>query len=131
MKKAVVVDDEELNRNVVSRMLSVLGYECYTAQNGEQGAEAVKEHNPDLVVTDLMMPVKDGIYVVEQAKAYNPDIPVIIASGQDLQAEDSRQEKIKQAEEAGVYFLQKPFGFSDLQKAIEAVLGHSLLEEKL
>lgn len=65
MIKVLIVDDEEDIRELLSYNLKKEGYEIFTAENGEIGLKLLKEHKPDLVILDVMMPGMDGIEVCE------------------------------------------------------------------
>lgn len=66
--KILVVDDDPDIRDVLEELLEGEGYEVITANNGEDGLEAVKKENPDLMILDLLMPVMDGFAVCKQLK---------------------------------------------------------------
>jgi two-component system alkaline phosphatase synthesis response regulator PhoP len=65
MVKVLIVDDEEDIRELLSYNLKKEGYEVFSAENGEIGLNLMKEHKPDLVILDVMMPGMDGIEVCE------------------------------------------------------------------
>jgi len=78
--RLLVVDDNENNREIVSRLLEREGYEVSTAENGALALEQIKNQPPDLVLLDVMMPVMDGIEACKRMKD-DPDsrlIPVVI-----------------------------------------------------
>jgi signal transduction histidine kinase/DNA-binding response OmpR family regulator len=64
--KALIADDTEVNRNVLSKMLSDLGIEVIEAENGKQAVETFREHRPDVVFMDIRMPVMDGMEAAQQ-----------------------------------------------------------------
>jgi two-component system alkaline phosphatase synthesis response regulator PhoP len=65
MVKVLIVDDEEDIRELLSYNLKKEGYEVLTAENGEIGLQLMREHKPDLIILDVMMPGMDGIEVCE------------------------------------------------------------------
>jgi diguanylate cyclase (GGDEF)-like protein/PAS domain S-box-containing protein len=79
--KILLVDDEPLIRAVFGAILSADGYAIAEACNGLEGIEAFRREEPALVITDLKMPVMDGLEVVAAAKSERPLMPVIVASG--------------------------------------------------
>ncbi|MDZ4770027.1 MAG: pyridoxal-phosphate dependent enzyme [Chloroflexota bacterium] len=83
----LVVDDTANDRRLIRRMLSASKkYRILEAENGQAGLTAAIEHHPDLIVTDLTMPVMDGFTLLEQLKA-NPHtlaIPVVVVSAKNL-----------------------------------------------
>lgn len=79
LKRILVVQDEAILRLVMSDALSRLGknYDVVTAQNGYEAWTKFRQQAFDLVITDLMMPVLDGIELTEAIRTQSPDLPVI------------------------------------------------------
>ena len=82
-KKILVIDDEADVRTYLSRLLEKHGYVVVTAENGVKGIEAAREHQPALVLLDLMMPKQSGtdFYRHLAAEKDLSDTPVIVVSG--------------------------------------------------
>jgi DNA-binding NtrC family response regulator len=81
LKRILVVDDEAQIRSMLTQMLEQEGYEVYTAENGEEGFTLVGRHSFDLVITDMIMPVKDGLkFIMELVRDY-PDLKILAISG--------------------------------------------------
>lgn len=83
MKRVLVVDDEPDVRFILSHILEREGYEVYVAINGAAALELVSGAHPDLIITDLMMPVMDGNELIERLRA-DPDtatIPIMSLTG--------------------------------------------------
>lgn len=81
MKRILVVDDEAQIRTMLTQMLEQEGYEVQTAENGEDGFNLVRKQVFDLVITDMIMPVKDGLkFIMELIKDY-PDLKILAISG--------------------------------------------------
>jgi len=81
LKRILVVDDETQIRTMLSLMLEQEGYTVDTAENGEEGLSLVGRHTFDLVITDMIMPVKDGLkFIMELVRDY-PDLKVLAISG--------------------------------------------------
>ena len=81
--KILVVDDRDENRSVLTTLLESLGFTVQEADNGQQGIERVQTFKPDLIITDLVMPVKDGLEMIQQLRL-SPEyqnLPIIAASG--------------------------------------------------
>ncbi len=86
MIKAVLVDDETLVKVGLKSLADweQLGYEIVAeGSNGEEGLELIKKHNPQLVITDIVMPKMDGIEMMCKTKEYDPNIQVIVLSSYD------------------------------------------------
>ncbi len=81
MKRILVVDDEEQIRTMLTQMLEQEGFEVHTAENGEHGMELVGRYTFDLIITDMIMPVKDGLkFIMELVRDY-PDQRILAISG--------------------------------------------------
>ena len=81
MKRILVVDDEAQIRTMLTQMLEQEGYEVQTAENGEDGFNLVRKQVFDLVITDMIMPVKDGLkFIMELIKDY-PELKILAISG--------------------------------------------------
>ena len=81
MKRILVVDDEAQIRTMLALMLEQEGYTVHTAANGEEGLALMGRHAFDLVITDMIMPVKDGLkFIMELVREY-PDLKILAISG--------------------------------------------------
>ena len=80
MKRILVIDDEELVLTFLENILVEEGYEVVTAKNGEEGLELFEAQPADLVITDIIMPKRDGLDTILQLKKSVPDLPVIAIS---------------------------------------------------
>jgi len=81
LKRILVVDDELQIRTMLAQMLEQEGYAVHTAENGEEGLALVGRHAFDLVITDMIMPVKDGLkFIMELVRDY-PDLKILAISG--------------------------------------------------
>lgn len=79
MHRILLVEDNEMNRDMLSRRLSRKGYHVITAEDGKQGVEAVERERPDLVLMDMSLPVMDGWEATRILKSSNElkTIPII------------------------------------------------------
>jgi len=112
-RKILVIDDKAQNIAVLMSCLQPLDFELYQAENGKQGLEMARQYQPDLVITDLVMPVMTGFEMLQQMKA-TPElqaIKVIVVSASIFTV--SRQEDIILKSDG---FLSKPI---DLDKLLE------------
>jgi len=81
LKRILVVDDEEQIRTMLTYMLELEGYTVFSAKNGEEGLDLVGRLAFDLVITDMIMPVKDGLkFIMELVKDY-PNLKILAISG--------------------------------------------------
>jgi PAS domain S-box-containing protein len=110
-RKILVIDDRWDNRSVVVNLLEPLGFECIEAADGQQGIEAALLHQPHLIITDLAMPVIDGLQMTRLIRKYTEfENTIIIASSASV-FESDRTSSI----EAGANdFLPKPVETDEL-----------------
>jgi len=90
----VVVDDNPQDRRLIRRLLKTYKpYRVYEADNGQHGLEVIRDRKPDLIITDLTMPVMDGFQLLEILKQdpATATIPVIVASAKTLTANDQKR----------------------------------------
>ena len=81
-KKILVVDDEMDIRIFISTLVETNGYKPFIAKDGEEGLQMVKEHKPDLIILDVMMPKESGLKLYRELRSDNTtkQIPVIMVS---------------------------------------------------
>lgn len=80
--KVLIIDDEEMLRLSLRNYFEDEGYQVFEAPNGAVGVETCQRELPDLVLTDLRMPLLDGFGVIEHLKQALPELPIIVVSGQ-------------------------------------------------
>ena len=118
----LVVDDERLIRTMLVDILEAQGFTCRTASNGEEALTACAEAQPDLILTDIMMPVMDGIEACRRLKA-NPAwaaIPVIA-----LTTRSDPGSVLRMLDAGSLMYLTKPIAPERLVAAIRLALGTS------
>ncbi len=81
MSTILVIDDEPLVRRVLVRLLHSAGHETAEAGDGVEGLRVYDVVQPDLVITDLVMPEKEGLETIADLREQNPDLPVIAMTG--------------------------------------------------
>jgi len=118
--KILLVEDNELNRDMLSRRLTRRGYEVVVAENGEQGLALVRAERPDLVLMDMSLPGIDGWEATRRLRA-DPEIagvPVIALTAHAMAGDRER------ALEAGCNdYDTKPVEMDRLLLKITAILG--------
>jgi CheY-like chemotaxis protein len=77
----LVIDDERPIRALLREVLAEQGYDVTEAANGVEGVRRARERRPDLVITDILMPDKDGLETILELRAVAPGLPVIAISG--------------------------------------------------
>ena len=120
MTKILVIDDEELMRELVNKMLMRDRHEVFTAQDGVDGVKQFHELNPELVITDIIMPNKDGYEVIKELLATNAKLPIIAMSGGRRLVTDGF-DSIEKIGSKGL--LQKPFTQQQLREMIDIALN--------
>lgn len=119
-KSILLCDDSILARKRLRDAINEFtdGATFYEAANGEQSVEQYGEHHPDMVLLDIVMPVKDGIDATREILAIDPHATVIIVSSVGTQMQ------LKKAIEAGAKdFIQKPIEMDQLRTLIQTHLG--------
>jgi len=77
----VYAEDDELIRQSITRIIRRRVKEIHSAEHGKEGLELIQQHNPDMVITDIEMPVMNGLEMIEEVrKIYGPDTPVIVVT---------------------------------------------------
>ncbi|QTA78273.1 Two component system response regulator/histidine kinase, adenyl cyclase domain-containing [Desulfonema limicola] len=122
----LVVDDNEMNRDILCRHLERQGYMTIVAEDGYQALEMVKENQPDLVLLDIMMPGMDGYQVLQAVKENEESraIPVIMIS-----ALDEMDSVVRCIEMGAEDYLPKPFDPVLLKARIGACLEKKRLRD--
>ncbi len=115
----LVVDDEEMVRELARAILEDLGFQVVTAADGQEGVERFAEHAPQLraVLLDMIMPLKDGHEVFCEIAEIRPEVPVILSSGYSAQRVT---DSFGPGDLAG--FIQKPYRPADLTTLLRSVL---------
>ena len=120
MPKILLVEDNEMNRDMLSRRLQKRGYEVVIAVDGQQGVARAQAEAPALIVMDMSLPVLDGWEATRQLKAAPATriIPIIALTAHAMAGDQER------AREAGADdFDTKPVELPRLLEKIEALLG--------
>ena len=112
----LIIDNDEGVVRAISARLSNLGYECSVARTGAQGLSAFADEPIDLVITDLNMPVLDGMGLVEKIREFS-EVPIIVVTGYRKEYHD----QINQMYDISV--LEKPFSTESLLEMVDLALG--------
>ena len=113
----LLIDDEQSLIETLTVLLKGEGFEVVSELTGPGGVKAFKEHNPDLVLSDVRMPKMSGIDVLQEIRKTNPNTPVVL-----MTAQASLQSAIQAVNLGATHYVQKPFENDELL----AVLGRSL-----
>lgn len=119
----LIIDDEEIMRDVLTRLLEKEGYQVLAAANADEGLVLLREEAVDLVLLDLMLPGKGGLPTLDEIRAMDPDLVVIMISA------FASIENAVQATKAGAFdFVTKPFKNEELLHLIRNGLRQRQLE---
>ena len=116
-KKALIVDDVEFNREILEFHLNALGFECMTANDGLEGLALASEHDFDVVLTDISMPVMDGIELASELEKRKLSLPIIAVTARATIQEEARMEQYFSC------YLTKPLNPSDLKLKLHCALS--------
>ena len=124
MPRILIIDDEPLIRNVLRQMLERAGYEIIDAPDGEAAMKLIQHESADLVITDILMPEKDGLETIIDLKRRFPEIKIIAMSGGGY---IGPEDYLHMAVKLGVVrTFNKPIEREDLLAAVREILdGHS------
>ena len=121
MATILVIDDDDAMRRLILRVLAVKGHVLLEAENGQQGIKLLEEQQPDLIITDILMPRKEGIETIREVLDRSPATRIIAISGgggsQNLMFLDMARTFGAHAS------LAKPFRAEELIETVERVLS--------
>jgi CheY-like chemotaxis protein len=118
MAIVLVIDDSKLSRTMAVKALGDAGYTVVEAADGEQGITAMEQHQPDCIVTDLLMPVLDGHGFLGQIRRRGIQTPVVVLSA-DIQSSTREM-----CEELGISsFINKPIKAEELREVVRQALA--------
>lgn len=115
--RLLVVDDEPNIRDLLATSLRFAGFEVFTASTGNEAIREATEHQPDLVVLDVMLPDMDGFTVTRRLRDRGEQYPILF-----LTARDETQDKVAGLTVGGDDYVTKPFSLEEVVARIRAVL---------
>jgi sigma-B regulation protein RsbU (phosphoserine phosphatase) len=124
----LVVDDNDINRDICAINLEKLNLPLHFAENGEEGLAMAKEVHPDLILLDIMMPIMDGfemLCIIRKTESLS-DIPVLMLTAK------SETETIVKALDLGANdYLKKPFAEEEMVARVQTLLKNRYLEKQV
>jgi DNA-binding response OmpR family regulator len=117
--RVLVVEDEEALLFTLAHSLKREGYTVLTASRGDDGLRAAREHSPDLIVLDVMLPGIDGIQVCRTLRR-DSDVPIIM-----LTALGGEGDRVAGLDSGADDYMPKPFGMRELMARVRALLRRS------
>lgn len=120
--KILVIEDNEKNRKLFKLIVSSLGHETITAEDGKAGIETAKKEMPDLILMDIQLPVVDGITAMNilQSHEDTKNIPVIAITSYAMKGDRERF-----LEQGFADYIAKPIDVDSFIKILESVLNGS------
>jgi DNA-binding response OmpR family regulator len=119
-RHVLVIDDDRIVRDALRQVLQKAGYGVTCAADGVAGLAAFRAHRPDLIITDIIMPEKEGIETIIEVRAEAPDLPILAISGG---ARVGNADFLQIARRLGATdILPKPFEPKELLAKVEACL---------
>jgi CheY-like chemotaxis protein len=117
MSRVLITDDSLLQRKTLSAIVVEAGHEVETACNGQEALEKIQANLPDCLLLDMLMPIMDGVQVLEQLESQGLKLPVIV-----LTADVQEWLKTRCLELGATTFLNKPIKQAQLQEALQQIL---------
>jgi CheY-like chemotaxis protein len=120
-RRILVIDDEAHIRRVIELKFKNQGYRVTTATNGEEGLDIIETEQPDVVITDIMMPKMDGKTLCERAnelKKKRPFLTIVMT----CRISPTEQEWIDELQDT--VFVEKPFSLSTILKCVDQYFGN-------
>ncbi len=120
------VEDEDKIRNLLKSAIENEFNEVITAGNGDEGFKKFKKYQPDIIVSDILMPVCDGLEMAKNVRAISKDIPIILFSA------FSEKEKLLSAIDIGIdKYLIKPVDIDELLSTVENIVSKKLAVDNI
>jgi DNA-binding response OmpR family regulator len=122
IKRILIIDDDDGFRNMLRQMLESEGYEITEAHDGEEGVKCQYAQPADLIITDIVMPKKEGLETICEIQKKYPDVKVIVVSGAGWYGAEV---EFDMARILGARTLKKPFKRRALLKTMEEICRQS------
>ncbi|EAI5815544.1 response regulator transcription factor [Campylobacter jejuni] len=117
----LVVEDEVKARESLINVLSERFSKVIGAQNGDEGLKKFKKFKPDLVITDIAMPIMDGLDMAREIKEISDDVPIVVLSAY------SEKERLLRSIDIGIdKYLIKPVDIEELFKVLDCLVGEKI-----
>ena len=117
MLRVLVIDDDPTVTSVLKRGLAYEGFAVDTADSGARGLAIARDHAPDLVILDVMLPGLDGFQVLERLRTADAQLPIMM-----LTARDEAADQVRGLEQGADDYMVKPFTFTVLAARVKALL---------
>ncbi|MFC0261763.1 response regulator transcription factor [Fontibacter flavus] len=118
MKNILVIEDDKLISSLVSFRLKKEGFNITVAVDGKEAMKKIDSLNPDMVITDVMIPFHDGIEIIQYSKNKRPNCPVIVLSSMG-EEEDT---VVRAFQQGASDFVPKPFNPNELAFRVKRLM---------
>ena len=126
MDRILVVDDEKKMRHILQLMLERESLRAEQAENGKEALDILQQKRFDLIITDLKMPVMDGMSLLEEAKRIDPDLPIIV-----ITAYGTIENAVEAMRKGAIDYITKPFEEEQILITVKRCLKFSRLSEEV
>lgn len=120
MSRVLIIDDEPQIANMLKTLFESNGFEVDVATEGNEGLRLFRKNRADVVVTDILMPDKEGLETISELRRDYPDVKIIAMSGGTMTGIDGYL-KMAELQGAGRVF-KKPFRLADMLKAVQDLI---------
>jgi DNA-binding response OmpR family regulator len=125
MNTILIIEDERSLVAILKQTLEQYGYKVITAENGFLGLKMFYQHKPDIIVLDIMLPLKDGYTLIQELRANDSHTPVIF-----LTAKSQTSDVIRGFDLGGTDYLRKPFVIDELLARIKSLLSRNRVDQR-
>ena len=121
MRQILIIDDDQQIRSLLKKIFKKEGFRTIEAQDGNEGIQKFREKGADLVITDLVMPGKEGIETIIELKREFPDVKIIAISGGGHNVPDAYLDVAKFL--GAIHTFRKPFIPTDLLAVVNQIFS--------
>jgi len=125
MATILIIEDDTTIRDTLEFSLKLAGYSILTAKDGEKGRQMAADHNPDLILLDLLLPKVNGFTVCKNIRSKDEAVPILM-----LTALDAEKDKLKGFDAGADDYITKPFSSDELLARIAVNLRRSRHQTK-
>ena len=116
MIKILIVDDDQMNCDLLQTVLTRHGYQVITTTSGREGLNLFRKHAPRITLLDLRMPEMDGLTVLKEIRAIDPEAPVIILGGGATEVQENQARSLRVTD-----FIRRGLSLDILVEAVHRV----------
>lgn len=118
LARILLAEDEDSVREFVSRVLVLQGHDVLEAKDGAEAVELMNQHHFDLLITDIVMPIMDGISLALKVRSERPHVPIVLMTGYANESQRAHNLSVLIEE-----LLSKPFNKDQLVAAVKKALS--------